>query len=210
MTKYATFDQDGFPTGFYSPDIHGARTVPVYSQDAETLSQGEVIGSRPNPDCQIPFDAVEITTEQWLELLQNPSRRKWQSGDVVAFQPPLPSASGDDINGERARRILAGTVIDGVHVTGSDEDARNLMSLALGAQMRLAARDNETLTTFRDGDNVDHELTPEQLLSLWQQSAAYVSALYASSWALKEMEPIPRDFSDDSYWPRAFEMGGEN
>jgi hypothetical protein len=75
------------------------------------------------------------------------------------------------------------------------------MSLALGAQMRLAAGDNETLTTFRDGGNVDHQLTPAQLLSLWQQSADYVSELYAASWALKAMEPIPADFASDEHWP---------
>lgn len=105
------------------------------------------------------------------------------------------------INAERQRRILEGKVIDGVQVTGSDEDARNLTSLALGAQLRLAAGDNETLTTFRDGDNVDHQLTPAQLLSLWQQSAAYVSELYAASWTLKAMEPIPSNFADDEHWP---------
>jgi hypothetical protein len=105
------------------------------------------------------------------------------------------------INAERQMRILSGKVIDGVHVTGSDEDARNLTSLALGAQLRLAAGDNETLTTFRDGENTDHELTPAQLLSLWQQSAEYVSDLYAASWALKAMEPIPADFAEDKWWP---------
>lgn len=105
------------------------------------------------------------------------------------------------VNAERSRRIIAGTVVDGIHVTGSDDDARNLTSLALAAQLRLAAGDTETTTTFRDGGNVDHELTPAQLLSLWQQSAEYVSALYAASWALKAMEPIPADFSTEGYWP---------
>lgn len=105
------------------------------------------------------------------------------------------------INAERQRRIEAGKVIDGVHVTGRDEDARNLMSLALAAQLRLASGDTETTTTFRDGENVEHELTPVQLLSLWQQSAEYVSALYAASWALKAMEPIPAGYESDGYWP---------
>lgn len=111
------------------------------------------------------------------------------------------AAFGASVNAERQRRIAAGKIIDGVHVTGRDEDARNLMSLTLAAQMRLAAGDTETTTTFRDGGNVDHELTPTQLLSLWQQSAEYVSALYAASWALKAMEPIPVDFTSNDYWP---------
>lgn len=110
---------------------------------------------------------------------------------------------GASVNAERQRRIEAGKVIDGVHVTGRDEDARNLMSLALAAQMRLAANDHETPTTFRDGGNVDHELTPTQLLSLWKQSAEYVSALYAASWALKATQPIPGDYTADAHWPEA-------
>lgn len=105
------------------------------------------------------------------------------------------------INTERQRRILAGKVIDGVHVTGRDEDARNLTNLAMAAQLRIAAGDTTTPTVFRDGDNVDHELTPPQVLALWQQSAGYVSALYAASWAIKAMEPMPEDVTGDDLWP---------
>jgi len=107
----------------------------------------------------------------------------------------------DAVNAERTRRITVGKVIDGVHVTGTDEDARNLTSLAMGAQLRLGMGDMTTLTTYRDGDNVDHQLTPSQIVAIWQASAGYVSALYAASWSLKAMTPIPADFADDSYWP---------
>ncbi len=105
------------------------------------------------------------------------------------------------VNAERQRRILAGKVIDGVHVTGRDEDARNLTNLALAAQLRIAGGDTTTLTVYRDGQNIDHELTPPQMLALWQQSAAYVSALYAASWAIKAMDPLPADVTDDGLWP---------
>jgi len=104
------------------------------------------------------------------------------------------------VNAERHRRILAGTVIDGVHVTGRDEDALNLTNLALVAQLRIAGGDMTTPTVYRDGGNVDHELTPPQVLSLWQQSAAYVSALYAASWAIKAMDPMPEDVAADELW----------
>lgn len=105
-----------------------------------------------------------------------------------------------EINNERARRIVAGTVIGDVYVTGRDEDTRNLMGLALAAQMRLATGDDETITVFRDGDNVDHELTPSQVIGLWQQSAAYVSHLYAKSWEIKDMDPLPDDITENSLW----------
>lgn len=95
-------------------------------------------------------------------------------------------ASGEAaINAERQRRIVAGKAIDGVYVTGRDEDARNLTNLAMAAQRRIGQDDVTTPTVYRDGANVDHELTPPQMLALWQQSAEYVSALYAASWAIK-------------------------
>lgn len=114
-----------------------------------------------------------------------------------------PVQTHEDVNRERNRRIVAGTVIDGVHVTGRDEDARNLTNLALAAQLRIASGDTTTLTVYRDGQNIDHELTPPQMLALWQQSAAYVSALYAASWAIKAMEPLPENVADDALWPAA-------
>lgn len=105
------------------------------------------------------------------------------------------------VNAERARRIEVGKVIDGVWITGRDEDARNLTNLALGAQLRIGSGDVTTSTVFRDGNNVDHDLTPPQILSIWQQSAAYVSDLYAASWALKALTVIPEDFAEDQHWP---------
>ncbi len=103
------------------------------------------------------------------------------------------------INAERNRRIEAGTIIGDVYVTGRAEDARKLVSLALIAQMRIAAG-VETITIFRDGDNTDHELTPIQILNLWQQSAAYVSHLYAKSWEIKALETLPEDITENSLW----------
>ncbi|MBZ9919096.1 DUF4376 domain-containing protein [Mesorhizobium sp. BR1-1-12] len=111
------------------------------------------------------------------------------------------SATRAAVNAERDRRIIAGKTVDGIAVTGRDEDARNLTNLALGAQLRLGQGDVATLTTFRDGTNTDHDLTPPQVLSLWQQSATYVSALYAASWAIKAMDPLPVDVTADELWP---------
>lgn len=104
-----------------------------------------------------------------------------------------------DVNVERLRRITAGATFNGILVTGSNDDARNLTNLALAAQLAIASNTSTTFI-FRDGNNIDHELTPVQMLGLWQQSATYVSKLYEKSWALKAMSPIPSDYTFDSYW----------
>jgi hypothetical protein len=226
MTKYAEINSDGIPTAFYAPDVHGGRTRPIYGErqpifgdrpiigageDGETPVLGEpaiigyepppVIGEEPNPDCRIPAEAVEISDEQWMEFLNHQGQRQWVDGAVIPYTPPVPPATADDVNAERQSRIVVGRVINGVRVTGRDTDARNLMSLALIAQMRIAAGDTTTPTTFRDGDNVDHALTPPQILTMWQESAAFVSAIYQASWDIKAMDPIPADYAADHYWP---------
>ena len=183
--KYATFDEIGLPLGFYAEDVHGDREI-----------DGE-----PNPNCLIPAGAVEISDADWRDFVANPGLRRWADGAVVAYDPPPPATTTDDVNRERQRRVIAGKIIDGVYVTGRDEDARNLTNLALAAQLRISQGDTTTLTTFRDGDNVDHDLTPPQVLSLWQQSAAYVSDLYTASWAIKAMDPLPEDVTADELWP---------
>lgn len=140
------------------------------------------------------------------EAVREAAETHWTAARVAAWRatskPPVPTR--DDllaaINAERQRRIEAGKVINGVYVTGRDEDARNLTNLALAAQVRIAGGDTSTITVYRDGNNVDHELTPPQVLSLWQHSSAYVSDLYATSWSIKAMEPLPVDVTVDGLW----------
>ncbi|WP_418137231.1 hypothetical protein [Agrobacterium sp. El2ro-1b] len=58
--RYATIDENGFPSGFYFADIHG---------DA------------------IPKEAIEITDAQWLEFIGNPGLRKWVDGQIITVEP---------------------------------------------------------------------------------------------------------------------------
>lgn len=58
--KYGVFE-DGFPKGFYSEELHGDN---------------------------IPADAIEITDEQWLELINNQGMRRFVNGQVVPYTPP--------------------------------------------------------------------------------------------------------------------------
>jgi hypothetical protein len=61
MSKFAVFDQNGLPLGFYSPEIS-----PV-----------------------IPPGAVALTEAQWQEFLDHQGKRKWDGAKVVPFVPPV-------------------------------------------------------------------------------------------------------------------------
>ncbi len=67
--RYATFDDEGFPAGFYSTQIHGGA---------------------------IPGDALKITDAQWLEFIENPGQRRWVDGEIVVVEPSTAPATITD------------------------------------------------------------------------------------------------------------------
>lgn len=142
-------------------------------------------------------------------LVLDPTSARWSefAGSLSIETYAAPPVTSEDVNIERRRRLEAGvdiTLADGVTVIplqGRDEDMRNLHGLCTAAQLRIAAGDTTHETTFRDRDNNDNLLTPPQIVDLWSQGAAWVSAVYQASWAIKDAEPIPSDYTDDSRWP---------
>ncbi|MBA8838188.1 hypothetical protein [Ochrobactrum sp. RH2CCR150] len=61
MIIRATFNEEGFATGFYPENIW-----PV----------------------DFPADAIEITADQYSDLIDNQGMRKWVNGEVVEYTPP--------------------------------------------------------------------------------------------------------------------------
>lgn len=115
-----------------------------------------------------------------------------------------PVISTDDVNSERERRIAAGATVavagaGDIPIQGREIDVRNLQGLGMAALARIMIGDT-TPFTFHDAENVDHDLTPTQMLELWKNAAAYTEALYGASWAIKALDPIPADFDSDGYW----------
>lgn len=113
MKIYVNPDAAGFPNGhFYEESVHGPRRLlvpdPTYVRRKIEMAQPDggvilvddssdfppLIDGGPNPDTKIPPDAVEITSEQYRDLLENVGRRKVQivNGDmqVVEHTPPPP------------------------------------------------------------------------------------------------------------------------
>lgn len=115
--------------------------------------------------------------------------------------------TNDDVTAYAEELIEDGVTIkitglsEPVYVQGRDKDSRNVQGLVTAAQLRIGAGDTTTITEFRDGSNVMHDLTPPQVVELWQKSAAYVSAVYGASWAIKDGDTISADFRDDERWP---------
>lgn len=116
---YATFDEAGFPTGFYMDEWHGPRLRPVYGElitvpvfetpepteedpEPEPVEVGRepdpsveqnppIIGEEPNPDTRIPADAILLTQPQYDEFQANEGARRWDGEKVVPYEPPVPA-----------------------------------------------------------------------------------------------------------------------
>ncbi|MDB5658305.1 MAG: hypothetical protein JWS10_920 [Cypionkella sp.] len=127
-------------------------------------------------------------------------------GVLVLFDlEPMRLAFRAAVNVKRLEVITAGTdvTVTGhgmVALQGRPEDQTSLQGLAFGAQLRLGIGDSATLMDFLDRENVLHQLVPMQMLELWQMGAGFISAIYARSWAIKEMDPSTTDIDDPSLW----------
>lgn len=143
--------------------------------------------------------------------------------DGATKTAPAPNPDGTptptDVNAERDLRVLRGVtirvadeVLDAqgnvitppvdVRVGGDETTKINLLGLVQAATMRVAQGDVTTITKYRDETNTIFDLTPPQIIQVWQGGATYVSAVFAASWAIKD-DPtgIDPNFRTDPRWP---------
>lgn len=129
----------------------------------------------------------------------------WVAGGNTPDAADARPATPDDVNRERDHRIAAGVTVDigglGIPVQTRDErDFRNINGLVSRALVAKIAQSAATIQ-FRASDNTVYDMSPDHLLSLGEQVAAHVQAIYAASWAIKALDPIPSDYADDARWP---------
>lgn len=135
-------------------------------------------------------------------------------GGVVQWVDELadaPHPTGEAINAERDRRIAAGEIFDvsgygSVPLQGRLQDQVNLQARLLAAQAAKAAGITTPLLVIRDAQNVNHMLTPDQVIELVSAGTAWIEAVMLVSWNMKDgIAPFedgpPYNFDDDAYWP---------
>jgi hypothetical protein len=112
----------------------------------------------------------------------------------------------DMITAERARRLGAGFEYDfgdarGVHVIGTTEQDRvgwDDVSLLAGSMIRTGNPDGEIVIVTNTGPAV---ITAAEWDHILLASAAFRQPIWAASFALQAMDPIPQDVTNDAYWP---------
>jgi hypothetical protein len=113
--------------------------------------------------------------------------------------------TADDVIAERKRRLAAGFDYDfgdarGAHRIGTTEadmigwDEVSKIALARHA---LGAAEPIAIIT----DTGPAEVAPLEWLSILEAASAFRQPIWAASFALQALEPIPADYADDARWP---------
>jgi hypothetical protein len=114
------------------------------------------------------------------------------------------------IDAERDRRIGAGMSFGGVRFQTREQDRENVhgaATLALAAMMSGAQpgdlywHGGAQPFAWIAEDNSLHPFDAPGFFAFGKAMAAHKSGLIFAARALKDMDPIPADFTADSYWP---------
>lgn len=111
------------------------------------------------------------------------------------------------VNEERERRLEKGSTISvtgygGIPMQGRNQDQITTLALEASASALKAQGVTAAALPFRDSDNTNHLLTPDQTLELMGKAKKFAQDVYQAAWDLKD-DPagIPDDFTEDKYWP---------
>lgn len=151
-----------------------------------------------------PLPSNKVSTGKGRELF----------GGVVRWVDHLadaPRPTGAEINTERDRRIAIGktftvTGYGEVALQGRIQDQVNLQARLIAAQAAKVLGVTGSLLVIRDANNVNHMLTPDQVIELVGDGSAWIEATMQVSWNMKDgvgsfVDGAPYDFGNDGYWP---------
>lgn len=110
-----------------------------------------------------------------------------------------------EINEERRCRIDQGTPVTvsacrTFTIQTRPDDIANITALSLAALLRK----NAGLTTpfkFRDANNTDQTLSPDEMITMGEQAFAFLDSVYKKSWAIKDHpDLVTFNIADDHHW----------
>lgn len=151
------------------------------------------------------IDGVEMTVGDDMGNRHRRMISEWEAEGNTITPYTQPPASSEDINAEHDRRAERGKTFDLggtlVHPDGSPGTQLVIMALDRNARLAAAAGVTAAIFPFTDRNNVDHVLTPQQVIKLMDDGSVFMQQLHTAKRTLKEMTPIPENYADDAWWP---------
>lgn len=170
-----------------------------------------------NGACLLPPDAVEIPPELHEYLLAGNAKGKLivpdSNGQPVLVDPPPPAdevLSGANVDSERDRRIDAGLEFRGAAFQSRAGDRENIAGSAQLAFMAIVAGAQPGDLRWADAaadffwiasDNTRVLMDAQTVVEFGKAAALSKQAHIIAGSNIKQMDPIPADYTDDKWWP---------
>lgn len=128
-----------------------------------------------------------------------------EEAEFLAFQQSMGAPTIDKVVDERNRRLSLGFDHDfggarGVHHIGTTaQDQVGWQEVTTIALARKASGSTSSIAILTNTGPT--EVTPDEWLAVIEAAAAFRQPIWAASFALQAMNPIPANYKDDSYWP---------
>ena len=124
--------------------------------------------------------------------------------------PALPPPTADQVNAERDRRIDRGVVFGGNLYQSRPEDRENISGASVAAlsAIMIGAEAGDffwhggaSAFAWIAADNSEHQMDAQTMVAFGQAAMAHKQAHIFAARAIKDTDPIPTDYTGDSYWP---------
>jgi len=135
----------------------------------------------------IPFTASPDDTEEHGRLLFADAQ-----ASAAPYVAPLPTLAQrkKEVDALRVQVIASGLPYDfsdgpGTIQLRNESDVRNVMGVAASGQSLASMGSSETIS-FRDAENVTHDLSPNDAILMGLAVSAFISAHYSTAWSHKD------------------------
>lgn len=185
-------------------------------------------GPRPNwrTDAGELVDDARLAQDGWLPVVGEAPEHDHEIEQAIPSEPSAWTVASDHVEvvytvealspeagranriagivAERSRRLAAGFDYDfgdgrGVHRIGTTaQDMVGWDEVTKLAQARIATASTTPIAIVTETGPTT--VTPLEWMAVLEASAAFRQPLWAASFALQAMQPIPADYADDAYW----------
>ncbi|WP_167509267.1 DUF4376 domain-containing protein [Pseudomonas oryzihabitans] len=183
------------------------------SRAAAIIEDGKVVNIASITDDEQGFDFAH--SQGWVVLPENYDVDIGWLYDGSTFSPPpvvVVPVESYQVDQERDRRISVGFIFDGkTYQTESQSDRENILG-ALGTALAAIAVDGAQAGNLHwadpgfdffwiAADNSRVPMDAQTCLAFARAAVARKSLLVIAGNTLKQLQPIPQDYTDDKYWP---------
>lgn len=116
---------------------------------------------------------------------------RWDGTQIVS-----PFVTDADVNSERDRRTNAGFAYSGKVIQFDSDSQANILGACQMAALGILPQPFMWITS----DNSLISLTPQQVIEMGAVGAAHKQQMIFAARALKDMDPTPADYDDDTWW----------